>query len=111
MSKISPYAERLSVTEAAGLGIPAVIRTANSGQDVVIENRGKPQAVVVSMDRLAELEEFERDLQSAALILSRAATDNGNRTDLDKVMATFGFDPKEIRAAAAKELRASRRKK
>jgi prevent-host-death family protein len=111
MSKVSPYAERLSVTEAAQLGIPGVIRTANSGQDVVIENRGKPQAVVVSMERLAHLEELERDLRSAALILSRAATDNGARTDLDTVMASFGFDPKVIRSEAAKELRATRRKK
>ncbi|MHB1128926.1 MAG: ferritin family protein [Ilumatobacteraceae bacterium] len=55
---------------------------------------------IVGVRRFAELIELEADLRSAALVLARAATDTGARTDLDTVIADFGFD----RAALEAEL-------
>ncbi len=107
MSTLLPFAETFSVSEAVKRGLPSVVRSASAGTDFVIENHGKPQAVIVGIERITRLEELERDLQSAVLVLSRAATDNGNRTDIDTVIASFGFDPAELRAEAAAEFTAS----
>jgi len=89
--------------------LPSVVRSASAGTDFVIERHGKPQAVIVGIDRIAKLEELERDLQSAVLVLSRVASDNGNRTDVDEVIAGLGFDPAELRAEAAAEFEASQK--
>lgn len=107
METLLPFAETFSVTEAAERGLPSVVRSAKAGTDFVIEKHGKPQAVIIGIERIAKLEERERDLQSAALVLSRVVTDNGNRTDIDTVIAGFGFDPAELRAKAAAEHAAS----
>jgi hypothetical protein len=40
----------------------------------------------------------ETDLRSAALVLTRLVTDDGRRTDLDDVIAAFGFDRAELEA-------------
>jgi len=103
MSTLLPNPEAISVTEAVERGLPSVIRSAGTGTDIVIERHGKPQAVVLGMDRIAKIEELELDLQSAALVLCRVATDNGNRTDIDEVINRFGFDPVELRAEVAAE--------
>lgn len=101
MTNLLPHAEIFSVTEAAERGLPSVIRSANAGTDFVIERHGKPQAVIIGIDRITKLAELERDLQSATLVLSRVATDNGNRTDIDTVIKQFGFDPAELRRETA----------
>ena len=108
MEPLLPHAEAFSVTEAAARGLPSVVRSANAGTDFVIERHGQPQAVVIGIERITRIQELERDLQSAALIISRIATDNGNRTDIDTVIAGFGFDPAELRAEVAAETLASR---
>lgn len=108
MEALLPYAETFSVTEAAARGLPSVVRGANAGTDFVIEKHGQPQAVVIGIERITRIQELERDLQSAALIISRIATDNGNRTDIDTVIAGFGFDPAELRAEMAAETLVSR---
>lgn len=109
MFTLLPHAQTFSVTEAAERGLPSVVRSANAGTDFVIERYGKPQAVIVGIERITKLEELERDLQSTALVLSRIATDNGNRTDIDAVIKQFGFDPAELRAEAAAEFAASQK--
>lgn len=109
MEILLPFAEIFSVSEAVKRGLPSVVRSASAGTDFVIENHGKPQAVIVGIERITRVEELERDLQSAVLVLSRAATDNGNRTDIDTVIASFGLDPAELRAEAAAEFAAARK--
>lgn len=109
METLLPFAETFSVSEAVKRGLPSVVRSASAGTDFIIENHGKPQAVIVGIERITQIEELERDLQSAVLVLSRAATDNGNRTDIDTVIASFGFDPAALRAEAAAEFAASRK--
>jgi len=46
------------------------------------------------------------DLRLAALVLARAATDTGERTSLDDVLVTFGFDRAELQAEMDAELAA-----
>jgi prevent-host-death family protein len=98
MSTVPLGAQTVSVTEAAERGVPALVREASSGQDIVVARRGEPIAAVVSMRRLAEIQELERDLRSAALVMARLADDDGRRRSLDEVIARFGFDRAELEA-------------
>ena len=41
---------------------------------------------------------LEKDLCDSLLVLARAATDNGDRTDLDDVIEAFGFTRAELAA-------------
>ena len=86
----------MSVSAANERGVSGLLRDAEAGRDVVVERHGRPVAAIVGMARLAELIELEADLRSAALVLARAATDTGARTDLDTVIAAFGFDRAEL---------------
>lgn len=90
--------EAVSVTEAAQRGVSAIVRAASEGHEIVVERRGEAVAAVVGMERLGELAELEADLRSAALVLSRLATDDGRRTDLDDVITAFGFDRADLEA-------------
>lgn len=94
----------LSVTDAGKRGLSRIVADAEAGAAVVVERRGKPAAVVVGMKRIQSILEREDDVRSAVLVLSRAATDSGNRTSLDEVISAFGFD----RAELEEELEAER---
>lgn len=104
MQVTTSAAETVSVTVASARGVAALVREADEGHDVVVARRGRPVAAIVGMRRLAELQELESDLRSAALVLSRMATDTGERTDLDSVIASLGFDRAELEAEVAAEL-------
>lgn len=94
----------LSVTAASERGVSGLLKDAESGRDIVVERHGRPVAAIVGMRRLAELSELEADLRSAALVLSRAATDDGRWTDLDEVIAAFGFERAELESELEAEL-------
>jgi antitoxin (DNA-binding transcriptional repressor) of toxin-antitoxin stability system len=83
-------AHELSVTEAAQRGVAGLVADAEQGADLVVTRRHHPVAAVVSMRRLAELDEAAADLRDLALVLARAATDAGRRTSLDEVLQAFG---------------------
>jgi antitoxin (DNA-binding transcriptional repressor) of toxin-antitoxin stability system len=100
--------ETVSVTQAAERGLSAIVRAAGEGHEIVVERRGEAVAAVISMHRLAELAELEADLRSAALVLTRLATDDGRRTDLDAVIASLGFDRGELEAELDADLAAGR---
>ncbi|CAN5792779.1 hypothetical protein BH24ACT3_BH24ACT3_09790 [soil metagenome] len=108
MASVFPSPETLSVTEAAERGVSAIVRAAGEGRDIVVERHGQAVAAVVSMRRLSELAELEADLRSAALVLTRLATDDGRRTGLDDVIAAFGFDRAELEAELDADLAAGR---
>lgn len=99
----------LSVTEASSRGVAGLLRDSEHGTDTVVERHGRPVGAVVSIQHFNEIREIEQDLRSAALVLSRAATDNGHRRDLDDVIAAFGFTRDELQrerrddAAAGRE--------
>jgi PHD/YefM family antitoxin component YafN of YafNO toxin-antitoxin module len=80
----------LSVTEATQRGVAGLVADAEGGTDLVVTRRQHPVAAVVSMSRLAELEEAAEDLRDLALVLARAVTDSGGRTSLDDVLEAFG---------------------
>jgi antitoxin (DNA-binding transcriptional repressor) of toxin-antitoxin stability system len=83
-------AHELSVTEATQRGVAGLVADAEQGADLVVTRRHHPVAAVVSMRRLAELDEAAADLRDLALVLARAATDAGRRTSLDEVLQAFG---------------------
>lgn len=84
----SPH--EISVTEAAQRGVAGLVADAERGSDWVVTRHHRPVAVVVSMSRLADIEQAEADLRDLALVLARAAGDSGRRTPLDDVLAAFG---------------------
>lgn len=94
----------VTVTDAASRGVPRLVREAEQGHDVVVARRGRPVAAVISIGRLERLRDLEADLRSAALVLTRAMTDDGTRHELGDVIASFGFD----RAGLEAELAADR---
>lgn len=98
----------VSVTEASRRGVAGLVRDAGAGQDVIVSRWGAPVAAVVGVDRLAELEELERDLRSTALVLSRAFTDTGERTSLDDAISALGFDRATLEAELDADLAAGR---
>ena len=98
----------VSVTEAASRGVPGLVRDAEQGHDVVVARHGRPVAAVISINRLNRLRDLEADLRSAALVLTRAMTDDGTRHQLDDVIETFGFDRAELEIELAADLAAGR---
>jgi prevent-host-death family protein len=98
----------LTVTEAASMGVPRLLRDAEAGTDIIVSRRNRPIAAVVSMERLAELRRLESDLRDLTLILARAATDDGSRTSLDDAITAFGFDRQTLEAELDADLAAGR---
>ncbi len=94
----------MSVTTASIRGVSGLVRDAESGADIVVERHGQAVAAIVSVRRLNELSALEADLRSAALVLARAATDTGQRTDLDDAIVALGFDRAELEAELDAEL-------
>ena len=103
---VAPYS--LSVTDASARGISALVNDAEHGADIVVERRRQAIAVILSTRRLERLEEAERDLRDIGLVLARAATDTGERTDLSKAISHLGFDRSALEAELDEDLAAGR---
>jgi prevent-host-death family protein len=82
--------EHVSVTEASRRGVARLVADAAHDSEVVVERHGVPVAAVVSYDRFAELTRLRDDLRDLALVLGRAAGDDGRRHTLDEVVDAFG---------------------
>ena len=98
--------ETLTVSQATERGVSAILRQAHDGQPLIVEKHGTPIAAVVGISRFDELEELERDLRSASLVLARLATDDGKRSSLDEVLSALGFDRETLEAELESELNA-----
>lgn len=101
--------EHLSITEAAKRGISGLIADV-AHHSILLEKRGTAQALILSMDQVAEFNEVAEDLRDLALVLSRSATDNGIRTSFDDVLLAFDLsreDLKTIRDTEESESRSS----
>ena len=57
---------------------------------------------------LEELERLQQNLRDSVLLLSRLATDIGQRTDLDEAISSLGFDRDELEEELNTELTAGR---
>lgn len=108
MSVLEPPTRVLSVTEATVRGVAGLVKDSEHGTDTVVERHGRPVAAVVSIQHFSELRDLEQDLRSAALVLSRAATDNGQRTGLDEVIAGFGLTREELQQERRDDAAANR---
>jgi len=102
------FPHAVSVTEAASRGVSKLVRDAERGEDVVVERHGKAVAAVVSMRHLDQIKRLENDLHDSVLLLARAATDTGARTDLNDAIAAFGFDRAELETEIDADLAAGR---
>ncbi|GAB2967844.1 hypothetical protein GCM10023080_033240 [Streptomyces pseudoechinosporeus] len=91
-------AHELTVTEASQRGVAKLVAEAEQGSDLVVTRRHRPVAAVVGMDRLAALEAAASDLHDLALVLARSASDTGQRTSLDNVLAAFGHTRESLDA-------------
>lgn len=98
--------ETLTVSQATERGVSAILRQAHDGQPLIVEKHGTPVAAVIGMARFDELEELERDLRSASLVLARLASDDGKRSTLDEVISSLGFDREILEAELENELNA-----
>lgn len=84
------------------------MRDVGTNGDVIVTRHGKPVAAVVSTNHLEELQTLENQLRDAALVIVRAATDNGARTSLDAAIGMFGFDRADLEAELEADLAAGR---
>jgi hypothetical protein len=82
--------ERVSVTEASRRGVARLAADAAHGTEVVVERHGEALAAVVAYERYTELVQLRDDLRDLALVLGRAAGDDGRRHSLDDVVDAFG---------------------
>ncbi|MHB8450302.1 MAG: type II toxin-antitoxin system Phd/YefM family antitoxin [Mycobacteriales bacterium] len=108
MTPTVSHAAVMSVTEAAGRGLPGLVKDVERGEDILVARRGQPVAALVSIRRLDQLRALEADLRDIALVLARAATDTGTRLGLDEAITAFGFDRSELESELARDLAAGR---
>ena len=59
----------------------------------MITRRGEPVAAVVSAARLDALDAVRVELRDLALVIGRAAADDGRRVTLDDVRAAYASTP------------------
>jgi prevent-host-death family protein len=91
-------ANQLSVTEAAKRGVAGLVADVEQGEAVVVTRHHRPVAAVVSVGRLAEIDEMFSDVGDLALVLARSITDSGRRTHFDDVLAAFGHTRESLAA-------------
>lgn len=91
-------AEHMTITDASSAGVSRLASEAEQGRATVLERRHVPVAAVVGYTELERLATLERDLTDLALVLARAATDNGHRTSLDDAIEAAGFTRDQLEA-------------
>ena len=96
------------MTEASARGVSALAAAAADGHATLLTRHNRPVAAVVSAARIESLATLERDVLSAALVLSRYLTDDGTRHGLDEVIKKFGFTRKELEAELDDDIAADR---
>ena len=88
--------ELISVTEAGRLGISALVKVAEQGEQRVLMKNNKPVAAVVGIEALERNEELEERLLDVSLALTRLLTTNERRHSLDDVIGRFGFTREDL---------------
>jgi prevent-host-death family protein len=88
----------ISISEAAKVGLPALVRAVEDGHERVLLRNNKPVAAIVSIDRLDQLQQIEDDLWDATLVAARMLMTGPDRHSLDEVLAQFGFTREQLAA-------------
>ncbi len=91
-------ARPLPITEASRRGVSRLVADAEGGQATILRRHSEPVAAVIGYQELLRLQALERDLVDVALVLARAATDDGQRTSLDEVIEGFGYTRGQLEA-------------
>lgn len=68
-----------------------LVAAAAGGRDLFISKNNRPIAALVGIARFQDLEDREENVALLALALTRLATDNGNRTELDDFICELGL--------------------
>lgn len=88
--------ELISVTEAGRLGISALVKAAEQGEQRVLMKNNKPVAAVVGIETLERAEELEERILDVSLALTRLLTTEDRRHSLDDVLDRFGFTREDL---------------
>jgi antitoxin (DNA-binding transcriptional repressor) of toxin-antitoxin stability system len=83
--------ELISVSDAGKIGLSALVKAAERGEQRVLMRNNKPIAAVVGIDVLERTEELEERLLDVSLALTRLLTTGERRHSLDDVLDRFGF--------------------
>ena len=75
-----------------------MVADAENGHTTILRRHYEPVAAVISFRELERLQALKRDLVDVALVLARAASDNGQRTSLDTVIASSGYSREQLEA-------------
>lgn len=88
--------ELISISDASKVGISALVKAAEDGEQRVLMRNSKPVAAVVSIDVLERAEELEERLLDVSLALTRLLTADERRHSLDDVLDRLGFTREEL---------------
>jgi antitoxin (DNA-binding transcriptional repressor) of toxin-antitoxin stability system len=88
--------ELISVTEAGKLGVSALVKVAERGEQRVLMKNNKPVAAVVGIEALERTEQLEERLLDMSLGLTRLLTTSERRHSLDDVLDRFGFTREDL---------------
>jgi prevent-host-death family protein len=83
--------ELISISDAGKIGLSALVKAAERGEQRVLMRNNKPIAAVVGIDMLERTEELEERLLDVSLALTRLLTTDERRHSLDDVLDRFGF--------------------
>ena len=86
----------ISVTDAGKIGVSALVKAAERGEQRVLMKNNKPVAAVVGIQELERNEELEERLLDVSLALTRLLTTNERRHSLDDVLDRFGFTREDL---------------
>lgn len=86
----------ISISEANKIGISALVKAAEHGEQRVLVRSGKPVAAVIGIDALQRAEELEERLLDVSLGLTRLLTASERRHSLEDVLDRFGFTREEL---------------
>jgi antitoxin (DNA-binding transcriptional repressor) of toxin-antitoxin stability system len=88
--------ELISVSEAGKIGLSALVKAAERGEQRVLMRNNKPIAAVIGIDALERTEELEERLLDVSLALTRLLTTDERRHSLDDVLDRFGFTREDL---------------
>lgn len=88
----------ISISDASKLGLSALVREAEEGNDRILVRNNKAVAVMMSMERFEQFQQAQDDLIDITLAAARMMTTSGPSYTLDEVLERFGYTRDELAA-------------